>query len=705
MTPFLALALSVAPSASAAGWHTPEHTVQAATVVDIARGALPARLTLAHTTTLAAAGGHTVRFEQRHLGLPVPGAQAAVHVRADGTISAVHSSLANALTVLPLDRIGADTAIQHALEPGQQGHTARLVVLPLQGGVLAWDVRVSGPGDLQQVLVDASSGAVLARRSTLRHALGRVYEQNAVVTPTPVNVPLIALDAASPLAGFSDLMRVEEHVSGDLTAGDLVTDTSLVPNSGEDYLYDPPTDPLDPDDAFAQVNAWHHMSQAREYFSALTGEAMDTEAWGLHVVVNGYQGGSPLDNAYFAPSAAYGTELANMVYIGQGTSFDFAVDADVFVHEFGHYISTNAVGYNQGQLYYNDLGLSPWGGAIDEGIADYFAASLFDSAVVGEASLASLGAERDLADDALSCSDSLTGEVHEDGKLIGAAGWMLREHYGAETADALVWGALTLMTPDSSLHDFALGLRAAAESLEAAGSLDDLSGVDAAIAHFEFERCAVIQSIDETPGTSLVWGLDLLGQFVGLDCATAAEYLPITGFFHYELPLDPDAETILLDVTVGAVSPGNLSWSLLLREGEPVGFSPGLLLPEATEYDFATDVYTTDAATIELDPSTFTPGATLYALVKSESCPHTYVTVTGSQPHPEPDDGGDDDGAGDDGTPDTDDTTSDAASGDRDDDKSGGCTTMGVLEPGLAWLAVLAVGYRRRSEVLESSSS
>lgn len=694
---------SLGLAAHAASWQVPVQPAPTASLEARAAAVLPPHIALAAPSVHQVAGGRTVRFQQTHLGLEVLGAQAAVRVRADGTLSRVHSSLADQLGVLPVAEVPAEVARQRAADPGETAHDARLAVLPEGEGRLVWVVRVGSATDLEQVLVDARSGEVVHRRSLRSHALGRVYAENAVSTPTPVDLELIALDAGSPLTGFDGLLRVEQYVSGTVGSSPLVTEQTLGPNDGDDYLYDPPTDPLDPADAFAQVNAWYHMSHARNYFSALTGEAMTDASWGLQVVVNGQQSGAPLDNAFFTPAAGLGLDLANLVFIGQGTRVDFAVDADVFVHELGHYVSTNAIGYNAGQLHTTGLGLSPWGGAIDEGISDYFAASHFDDPEIGEASLGSFGADRDLATDIRTCPDDITGEVHEDGILIGATGWALREAYGAEVADALVWGALTLMTSDSDLYDFSLALEAVGEDMLAAGELGDLTDLRTTLGRFAYEDCAGIQDVSERPRRSVVWGLDLMGSLLGLDCAGVAGFVSTQSFFHFEMPTDADADGLAFDVEVDAERDGDLSWTLYVREDAPVGFQTRTFLPEPVDFDFTSATFTDASATIELDPSEYTPGSTLYAVVMSQSCPNTLVSVSGRDLVDDPggdDSGGSGDGGSGDGTDgetdgETDGGTS-SGSGEAGDDK-GGCSTVGTHGTGWGGAALLGlVAFVRR---------
>ncbi len=291
--------------------------------------------------------------------------------------------------------------------------------------------------------------------------------------------------------------------SGSLYTGDLVA-AEVGPSEGEDWLYDPPEDPTDPTDPFASVNAYFHVSQARSYFEGVTGEDMGTDEWSLVVLAN-YQDevywGGPVKKAFHTDLSSWGTGSVYGAYhllaLGQGTDVDYGLDSDVVTHEVGHYVSSVAVGYNMGQLWFSDYGLHPWGGAIDEGISDYFAVSLFDDPVMGEFAAMDEAGLRDVSETDLRCPEDIVGEVHNDGKLIGALGWSLREAYGADAADAIMWDATTLLTSDATLVDFAEGATQIATELYNDGVIDSLDPLEAAVTAGGLDSCSVVQELGD----------------------------------------------------------------------------------------------------------------------------------------------------------------------------------------------------------------
>jgi len=93
-------------------------------------------------------------------------------------------------------------------------------------------------------------------------------------------------------------------------------------------------------------------------------------------------------------------------------------------------------------------------GAIDEGVADYFSASLSDDPIVGEFIVAKMNRPwlRNLTE-MHHYPEEIVGNVHEDGKIWGCSLWSLHERLGAATADQLVLNSLYYLSPDATfLH-------------------------------------------------------------------------------------------------------------------------------------------------------------------------------------------------------------------------------------------------------------
>ncbi len=108
--------------------------------------------------------------------------------------------------------------------------------------------------------------------------------------------------------------------------------------------------------------------------------------------------------------------LANAYWDGYGMHFgaggnDFGQHADVIYHEYGHGIV---------DFQYRPRRPS---GAMHEGFADFYAATITDDSRIGEGVMSF----RDLDNDMRS-PENLSGESHHDGMIIGGALWHMREN-------------------------------------------------------------------------------------------------------------------------------------------------------------------------------------------------------------------------------------------------------------------------------------
>lgn len=660
LLPLTALAaLAAAGPAAASEWHTLRKGSPAADLslrgADGARGAAEAALkhaaselrlqgvSLRYQSELVDGDHRTVRFAQVHAGLPVLGAAVAIDVTRDNRAEVVVLDVARDVSVATTPTHGEEAA-RRAVEATygmtlSERPNAALAVFPEAetGGKLVWVVDVRSDRGGERYLVDAHTGKLVHRRSLAVHARGRVYPISSAVTPEVQDLELTSLDAADPqtLSGWDGNFKVVNYVDGDLAAGvPLTLEQSVGPNAGEDFLYDPPTSAEDAHDQFAQVGIYYHLTRMRDYFVSTHHIDMGAPGWKLVAVANMLEAGRPMDNAFFSGEGVGEPFRApNLIAIGQGSFFDFSDDSDVFLHEFTHYVSANAVGYNGGQFAINEYGLSPWAGSIDEGIADYFACTVNGDSTLGEATLAPFGMARDLAKDTKTCPGDLVGEVHEDGELIGSLAWSLREKFGAKVGDRLVWGAVTLLTPNASFGDFAKALKRAAGKLVTAGELTeaDAGAVDALIESRGLDDCEEV--LDLTGGksqTTNMLGIDSLVFGTGASCADYRSQLSLQSLFHFKSKPDRGAKGVRFTVQVDPDRGHDVEWSIYVRTGRHVGFTLGELLPEATNYDYSVEGITETSGELVIDESSdppFDPTQTYYLVIGHKNCPSSSVTV------------------------------------------------------------------------------
>lgn len=455
---------------------------------------------------------------------------------------------------------------------------------------------------------------------------------------------------------------------------------------------------------------------------------MSGSAWSLSIVTSYAPASAPeyIDNAFFTPGG-YGTTVPgarkNLIAIGRGSVYDFAYDSDVFLHEYTHYVNHNAVNFSNGPFDFDEYGLVVMPGALDEGTADYFSSTINDDPVVGEATLDYYS--RDLSAPGGHCPDTMIGESHEDGKLIGTAAWAVREALGTELGDQVVWGAVSLLTQSASLGDFGRGMVSTAQDLGLSSS--QIDQINSILADRGLDNCDRTQALQEgKPMSTIMGGLDYVGYMFGASCSQVKNYgIELTSMFQFKFTPAADAKGIKLDTHLMDLSGGGaLDWAIYARKGSMVRFSSGgnQMTPTPSTYDYVLNNQTAENGSLTIDASSdppFDPTADYYFIVVHQNCPDEEATLVGSSVMDLPTDAGADsasepDAAGADGGAETDsgeDALADAGSSTSadaggppaatgsDDDGGCGCSTPshgGSAGAGALLALGLAVAARRR---------
>lgn len=427
------------------------------------------------------------------------------------------------------------------------------------------------------------------------------------------------------------------YVSGNSQQGyDL--EQTIVPTSGTDFLYNPPGDPFDPKDAFAQVNLYYHLTDIREFFAAL-GVDSTTNKWKLTAVANAKEDGQGMDNAFYSSFGQDGPFSApNLIAIGQGDFIDFAYDSDVFKHEFGHYVAGNTSNFNLGPFYSNEYGLQPLSGGIDEGLADYFACSDNDSAILGEAALAPFGGARDLSDTHKRCPDDIGIESHADGELIGSVSWSLRDLLGQARADKLVWGSESMLPPGATFGDFTQGLITTMNGMLMSGELNqtDADNIASVLAARGMNDCGPIIGIDGGDVKSTwVQGQQLLAYYISAECFELAEAgIRFTSPFHFSRVTDPSDGALRFHIELEPEFSDLVLTDVYIRRNAHVLYTTDENgLPLAAEYDWSfsfRDQYSLDVVLDQSSTPAFSPGDEYFISVAMASCPNVRMSITAS---------------------------------------------------------------------------
>ena len=539
----------------------PTEATARAVVHSLADAIHPEPIGLRHQRTLRAHGYTVVRFVREVWGLPLLGSSVIVRFRGD-----------------ELDFVAFDLGARAGEDPGPAivdaplasavratrwvrarpiGH--ELVAFADDAGMLrkTWRVEVEGAlHERADVLMDASDGRVIAIVPRLLHQLGRVYDPNPVLSPDPTDEELDNLTSARFLTGR--YARVQSCRPAGVS--ECVTE-QRAESSGGNWLFDPEEPAYD--DEFAEVNIYFHTNRVAEYFR--DAHSFEWTCCGTSNIMDAIANyvetpGVSFRNAFFSPSSCGSGRCALMAF-GQSSTKDFGYDGDVVYHEYGHGI----VDVTAGLSFFDVdplLGVGYENGALNEGTADYFSATITGDPKLadyfaGSGMAAGEGGLREL-DVRLRCPDDLFGEAHADGRIWGGALWAVREAIGAVKADALAFATLMSLGdgPDIDTAGTSLSMTAATFP-----TLDDAdrAAVEAVIADRGLVGCRRIVPV--VPGETYTGysGDVQLSGFLG------GGVVPL----HYavDVPADALAVRIRLDSLTLAGQ-----YDVYVRNGEPARY-------------------------------------------------------------------------------------------------------------------------------------
>jgi hypothetical protein len=379
------------------------------------------------------------------------------------------------------ERAEADgLVVLHAESGWLEGFDGRLepvIRVEADGGYLA--------GEPAAIFYDATSLVAVHAEPLLETATagGLVFPDNPVTTPEPVMVELTGLDEPGSL-----LVGARARVVRCVDAAECLTTVPTAHQNKEgDFVYAPDLDAYTFDDPFAEVNVYHNVTRFADWLEdelGWTGMFLD-HGW-IHLKV----GIAWYNAAYYGGNS----ETAPFLIFGQDT-IDFAYDADVACHEYGHAVNRTLRTH---AWYLRDafgIDTSPTG--IEEGFADIWAQTYLGDPVSNAYVTRSRSADNDLR-----CPDALEGEGHYEARIISGFGWDVRERIGADAWAHVVYRTLPFLPSDAVFADLVGQLATSAADLAAEGVV----AIDAGAA-------AVVTEEGEARGL--------------LDAACAARFVPL----------------------------------------------------------------------------------------------------------------------------------------------------------------------------------
>lgn len=322
--------------------------------------------------------------------------------------------------------VRAPITTEPALLPTPTGLTpVTVVTIPAAHPLGDWRILVDEATervlDAEDVLCRAGeTGAVFLASPTPACPVGNVTD--ALLAPFVEPVPLEALDGSG-------------YLDGTYTRVTNGTGERAYEPSGS-FVYAPS------EAGFGQVNAYHAVTRYFRHIESLGARGFE----GRRVLVDahGYDG----DNSFFSPATG-------RISLGTGGVPD-AQDPEIVWHELGHALHHRAL------PSYAETNASR---TVSEGIADYLACSFAGDPLLAEWDASAYSAAcppflRRL-DTPRHYPEDVTGQLHADGAILGAALWALRNELGAGSVDRIVLESLFFLTPDA---DIASAARTIAET-------------------------------------------------------------------------------------------------------------------------------------------------------------------------------------------------------------------------------------------------
>jgi len=400
-------------------------------------------------------GSHYL-FHQRFRGVPVYGAETAVHFNRSGQVVAVTNDY---VPTARIDSVRPAVARASALRRlrarlGSGRAHAGLVVYRF-GGVwhLAWHVTLARTSHTWETFIEARSGAILGSPKDINryvNGTGRVFRDNAVVATGNAGLR-DQNDAASAVPNTAYSTVTLQGLAGngflDGTFASSARTKKRAKNAGNSFVFDRSND------GFSETMGYYYIDYAQRYIQSLGFTNVDNRQQAFTV------NRSKQDNSFYSPSTkdiTYGTG-----------GVDDAEDAEVILHEYGHSIQDDQrPGFGSGLE----------AGAMGEGFGDYWAGTVtaqlsggFQDECIADWDATSYSPDNPPClrrlDTAKHYPESVVGEVHQDGEIWSGALWQIRGAIGPTKADKVILQHHFLLPANASFNTAANALVTAAVNL------------------------------------------------------------------------------------------------------------------------------------------------------------------------------------------------------------------------------------------------
>ncbi len=339
-----------------------------------------------------------VRYQQTLNGVPVFGATVTVNLPKDGkaeasTLNRYISGARAAAIVAPVAPANAiaNAAASVGAPDAKEMAPAELVYYPTPDKklTLAWKLtlRTLDPFGDWLVIADAATGRQLLRLTLLSYDQGRVFDPNPAVT-NGGTAPAPDCDGPAQQAALSPQFRIRTLQGIDPGQGRLKGPFVDLTAPGITDAYKPAGQADEPahsymygcnDDRFEEVMGYYHLDKTQRKIQSL-GFSGETGIIDRPI---------PTHAHYFPGCNAFYSKADRGLHFGDSDDFlscfglpstDFAEDADVIVHEYGHAIQDDQVP-GWGISFPN---LVEQANSMGEGFGDFMAGVINGDACIGE---------------------------------------------------------------------------------------------------------------------------------------------------------------------------------------------------------------------------------------------------------------------------------------------------------------------------------
>ncbi len=449
------------------------------------------------------------RFDQTFSGVPVVGGSVTVRFDRQGRVRWAQlpqgREIPSGFAVTP-----TVTAAQAVVAAGVDAGP-RLVILldPAdQDPILAWELD-GGPA---RAYVDAHSGALIRRENRVLRAnkhRARVFDLNPLQSELE-EVTFADLPEDATTLEDSDVRVVnciDRRTCRDVrtTAGVRslhyceLEPKATVGSDGSFLRIARPASDKSREDAFAEVQGYHHIKTANAFFAALDPlfdmpqltlvvnqrlpDLSDPAAICTGLTANAKSRLQVEDNAYYwpdRPNSLGPLGLGHRVVMHQGSVIDWAYDGEVVYHEFTHAVMMHLT--DMGFFFQDARGTSSQPGALHEAFADFFAGAVTNngklSMYAGQDEEGKPHPLPDLTRDD-TCTETLSGEEHDESASMATALWAIRVSLRSQAKRDMfdramlrvVAGLRPQETFEGAVHLVLAELEVAAEDMIAGGGL------------------------------------------------------------------------------------------------------------------------------------------------------------------------------------------------------------------------------------------